>query len=436
MLANEGKFVGFWAPRIGDEAARLKWKATRLLLAVYLLNFVWIPCVIAGIRANIPALTVVGALVACVQATGVVLTAYRIRAVNRATSRMLGLRVGAGTGVAPPPRGADAYEAWCRKHGVVPYEAMSGPLTATVCRGILTWKDDDSGGGQKVNGPNAVVMTATASSDDPERVALVELAVPWQSMNDESDPELQDDNEDQDEAEPFTLREYDEALVFGLAGVSRIADIMSRVLLRQEDSRRFARQIQELKLLHNLVANYAGRLADHYDIELERPYVPKSETAPVDVRPLGSSRATHGGATIRLGSPGSPYLTDGEQLCRMLANAIATVLPTGVTVGVRDGDLWYARGPAGEDLGGGGSIPVRDIFDDDNTGSWNERIERVSEMVLRKMKRVADEALGEAWLGVGPEQEPHAEVRDSKLHLWFSEKGEVGFEFEPIEVEV
>ena len=101
-----------------------------------------------------------------------VLTAYRIRAVNRATSRMLGLRVGAGTGVAPPPRGADAYEAWCRKHGVVPYEAMSGPLTATVCRGILTWKDDDSGGGQKVNGPNAVVMTATASSDDPERVAL------------------------------------------------------------------------------------------------------------------------------------------------------------------------------------------------------------------------------------------------------------------------
>ena len=225
-------------------------------------------------------------------------------------------------------------------------------------------------------------------------------------MNDESDPELQDDNEDQDEAEPFTLREYDEALVFVLAGVSRIADIMSRVLLRQEDSRRFARQIQELKLLHNLVANYAGRLADHYDIELERPYVPKSETAPVDVRPLGSSRATHGGATIRLGSPGSPYLTDGEQLCRMLANAIATVLPTGVTVGVRDGDLWYARGPAGEDLGGGGSIPVRDIFDDDNTGSWNERIERVSEMVLRKMKRVADEALGEAWLGVGPSKNP------------------------------
>ncbi len=79
---------------------------------------------------------------------------------------------------------------------------------------------------------------------------------------------------------------------------------------------------------------------------------------------------------------------------------------------------------------------MRDIFDDDNTGSWNERIERVSEMVMRKMKRVADEALGEPWLGVGPEQEHHAEVRDSKLYLWFGEPGEAGFEFEPIEIEV
>ena len=61
------------------------------------------------------------------------------------------------------------------------------------------------------------------------------------------------------------------------------------MLLRQEDSRRFAHQIKQLNPIHTLVASYGGRLADHYDIELESPFVPESETAPVDVRPLGSN---------------------------------------------------------------------------------------------------------------------------------------------------
>ena len=254
-------------------------------------------------------------------------------------------------------------------------------------------------------------------------------------MNEESDPELRDDDEDEYEAEPFTLAEYEQALVFGLAGVSRIADILSGVLLRQEDSRRFARQITELEVLHTLIAGYAGRLADHYEVKLEAPFITESETAPVGVRPIGSNEVTHGGATIRLGRPGTPYLTDGEQLSRRLANAFVQHVPAGVTLGVSDGGLWFARGPAGDDLGASGSIPMRDRFADD-TGPLKEFIERESEMALRSLKSFADEALGEPWLGLGPEQEPHAEVRDSKLHLWFGEGGEVGFEFEPIEIEV
>ena len=177
-------------------------------------------------------------------------------------------------------------------------------------------------------------------------------------MNEESDPELRDDDEDEYEAEPFTLAEYEQALVFGLAGVSRIADILSGVLLRQEDSRRFARQITELEVLHTLIAGYAGRLADHYEVKLEAPFITESETAPVGVRPIGSNEVTHGGATIRLGRPGTPYLTDGEQLSRRLANAFVQHVPAGVTLGVSDGGLWFARGPAGDDLGASGSIPM------------------------------------------------------------------------------
>ena len=30
MLANEGKFVGFWAPRIGDEAARTEMEGDKV----------------------------------------------------------------------------------------------------------------------------------------------------------------------------------------------------------------------------------------------------------------------------------------------------------------------------------------------------------------------------------------------------------------------
>ena len=110
-------------------------------------------------------------------------------------------------------------------------------------------------------------------------------------------------------------------------------------------------------------------------------------------------------------------------------------VPAGVTLGVSDGGLWFARGPAGDDLGASGSILIRDRFADD-PGPLKELIERESEMALRSLKSFADEALGEAWLGVGPEQEPHAEVRGSNLYLWFGDSGEVGFEFEPIEIEV
>ncbi len=128
MLTNANEFVELWEPRVGRDAALLRWASARLLLMGWLLNFIWIPLIIAGAKASVPSLTWIGAVVACVEAGCIVLAGLKLRAANRLTSHMLGLKVGFRA-TNPPPRTADRYEAWCRKHGVVPYGAASRHAT-------------------------------------------------------------------------------------------------------------------------------------------------------------------------------------------------------------------------------------------------------------------------------------------------------------------
>jgi hypothetical protein len=122
MLTNEARFVDFWASRIGEEAARLRWRAAVLLLRGYLLEFVWLPCVIVGGRTGVAALVVAGIAVAVVSAGCLVAASLLTRSATRAASRLLDMRLGFRH-VAPPPRSRERYEEWCRLHGVTPYAA-------------------------------------------------------------------------------------------------------------------------------------------------------------------------------------------------------------------------------------------------------------------------------------------------------------------------
>jgi hypothetical protein len=120
--ASRAKFVAFWAPRLGDEGAALRWKWANTQNLAYLLNFVSLPCIFAGAWAHIPALVVVGILIYAVQGGLIVLMFRRLRAMNQAVGAAVGLPI-SFIGKPGPPRSTAAYERWCKKYGVVPYTA-------------------------------------------------------------------------------------------------------------------------------------------------------------------------------------------------------------------------------------------------------------------------------------------------------------------------
>lgn len=122
LLTNADDCVGQWAPKIGEEAARIRWRSSLLLLIAYLSNLVWIPLVIAGLKVHSAAPVAVGIAVAVGGAVLIVVSSLKLRVANKLTSELLGLRVGLGH-VAPPPREREHYEAWCRKYGVTPFAA-------------------------------------------------------------------------------------------------------------------------------------------------------------------------------------------------------------------------------------------------------------------------------------------------------------------------
>jgi len=90
--------------------------------------------------------------------------------------------------------------------------------------------------------------------------------------------------------EPVTLAEVEKGLVIALAGVSRIADILSDVLKHQEDSGKYIHALGQLEILGVLVDSYAARLADHYGVTLEWPFVRDSR----DSEALEESRLAAG----------------------------------------------------------------------------------------------------------------------------------------------
>jgi hypothetical protein len=107
---------------VGREAALLRWQASILLVMNFALTFIWIPCVIAGLKLASAPLVAAGVVLGSVAFGGWVLAGIKLRASNRAASRCLGLKLGF-LRIAPPPRTTKHYEAWCRQYGIAPYQA-------------------------------------------------------------------------------------------------------------------------------------------------------------------------------------------------------------------------------------------------------------------------------------------------------------------------
>jgi hypothetical protein len=127
MLTNGESYIAFWAPRIGRRAAESRWLAAKMTArgyAVAVCGFVLFPF---GSRLGPVLLTLAIALVVVgggLLAAGV----YKVFTTNSVIGETLGLPIGPGR-IAGPPRRADAYTAWCKKHGVTPY-AADQPVTS------------------------------------------------------------------------------------------------------------------------------------------------------------------------------------------------------------------------------------------------------------------------------------------------------------------
>jgi hypothetical protein len=122
VLTNHNAYVGRWAPKVGPAAAELRWKSNLRVLSAYLSNFIWIPLVLAGLQAHEWVITAAGATFGVGGFMLVLDSASKLRRANRLTSLTLGFKVGF-LAVGPPPRTTRSYQAWCRKHGAVPYGA-------------------------------------------------------------------------------------------------------------------------------------------------------------------------------------------------------------------------------------------------------------------------------------------------------------------------
>ena len=116
------KFLAFWSPRIGGEAASLRWRWANSLNLAQVLLLVSLPCTCVGGWAHVPILVPIGIAIYLGQGAILVLASLRLKASNAAASRALGFKIGIGA-VPGPPRPKDAYERWCEKHGVTPYSA-------------------------------------------------------------------------------------------------------------------------------------------------------------------------------------------------------------------------------------------------------------------------------------------------------------------------
>jgi hypothetical protein len=120
VLVRRADYLRAWTPKVGPEAAVIRWWSSIVLLVAYLSNFVWIPLVIAGLRADLPTMLAIGIVVAVVGFSLVLVSGALLYRANRRLTQIFGFRIGLGA-VAPPPRTDAHYREWCSKHGVKPY---------------------------------------------------------------------------------------------------------------------------------------------------------------------------------------------------------------------------------------------------------------------------------------------------------------------------
>jgi len=132
---------------------------------------------------------------------------------------------------------------------------------------------------------------------------------------------------------------------------------------------------------------------------------------------------------------------DPDDLARLLADRLQQIVPPGFHVDAADGMLWYSSdkgrfpGQTNSYQVGRSGTYVRDNFPL-HGDSHEDHVVGVSRQALDELQDYVDEASHDPWPGRIRPPEARAEVRDSRLHLWFADSGAVVVECEPIPLDL
>lgn len=116
----------------------------------------------------------------------------------------------------------------------------------------------------------------------------------------------------------------------------------------------------------------------------------------------------------------------------ILADRLSAMVPEGFHVDARDGMLWYS---ADEGRAGRSGTYVQSNFgvygetDEDN-------IVGLAVQALDELQDYVSEATHDPWPGTTAQPAPHAQIRESTLHLWYGDPGSPVLACEPVPLAV
>jgi hypothetical protein len=113
---------------------------------------------------------------------------------------------------------------------------------------------------------------------------------------------------------------------------------------------------------------------------------------------------------------------DIDRFAAILASRLSAIVPAGFQVEAGSGMLWYSAARLGSGRAGTqvrGNFGVYGEADEDN-------LVGLAVLALDHLQDYVSEATGDPWPGTTRQPRPHAEIRQSRLHLWYGDPGDPG----------
>jgi hypothetical protein len=127
LTPTKPKFLELWGPRVGDDAARIKYQSAQCQWWASLSSIVWFTSLAVGGGLHVRALVIVGAVTLCACAVLIGLSLARLHEAKTVAGRCLWMTLRGW-----PPLEADAYETWCCRHKLTPYAANARDAYGTA----------------------------------------------------------------------------------------------------------------------------------------------------------------------------------------------------------------------------------------------------------------------------------------------------------------